>query len=87
MPRYLVERTLGDVTPADLEQISAKSTEIRLARYPQVEWEHSHVVRSDAGSVAICLYESPDRESVQGLVDEMGVPADRFFEIETDLVP
>jgi hypothetical protein len=87
MPRYLLERTVGDVTREDLDNIAAHSTEIRLARYPQIEWEHTHVVRTDAGLKAFCLYDSPDRESVLAHAGELGLPVERCFEVETDLSP
>jgi hypothetical protein len=87
MPRYLLERTVGDVTRDDLDRIAAHSTEIRLARFPQIEWEHTHVVRTADGLNAFCLYESPDSESVLAHAEALGLPVERFFEVETDLAP
>jgi hypothetical protein len=87
MPRYLLERTVGDVSRADLDAIAAHSTEIRLERFPQIEWEHTHVVRSDGVLKAFCVYESPDPESVLAHAAELGLPVERFFEVETDLAP
>jgi hypothetical protein len=49
MPRYLLERTLGDVTRADLDGIADHSTEIRLARFPEIEWEHVFATAAAAG--------------------------------------
>jgi Protein of unknown function (DUF4242) len=87
MPRYLLERTVGDVTREELDDIAAHSTEIRLERWPQIEWEHTHIVRTDAGLKAFCLYESPDSESVLAHAEALGLPVERFFEVETDLSP
>jgi hypothetical protein len=87
MARYLLERNVGDVTREDLDRIAALSTEIRLARFPQIEWEHTHVVRTDDGLKAFCVYESPDRESVLAHAAELGLPVERCFEVETDLAP
>ncbi|MCW3032722.1 MAG: hypothetical protein QOK19_983 [Solirubrobacteraceae bacterium] len=87
MPRYLLERTLGDVTRADLDDIAAHSTEIRLADFPQIEWEHTHVVRTDAGLKAFCVYESPDQDSVLAHAAALGLPVERCLEVETDLAP
>jgi hypothetical protein len=87
MPRYLLERNVGDVTREDLDAIAAHSTEIRLARVPQIEWEHTHVVRGDGGLKAFCIYESPDRESVLAHAEALGLPVERCFEVETDLAP
>src|ERR1700716_222733 len=87
MPRYLLERTVGDVTRDDLDRIAAHSTEIRLARFPPNRWEHTHVVRTDVGLKAFCVYESPDQESVLAHAAALGLPVERCFEVETDLVP
>ena len=87
MPRYLLERNVGDVTRDDLDRIAAHSTEIRLARFPQIEWEHTHVVRAEGGLTAFCVYESPDRETVLAHAEALGLPVERCFEVETDLVP
>ena len=87
MPRYLLERTVGDVTRKDLDRIAAHSTEIRITCFPQIEWEHTHIVRSDDGLKAFCVYASPDQESVLAHAAALGLPVERCFEVETDLTP
>jgi hypothetical protein len=87
MPRYFLERTVGDVTRPELDAIAARSQEIRAARYPQITWEHTHVVSTPEGLKAFCLYESPDADSVKQHAAELGLPMDRFYEVETDLEP
>jgi hypothetical protein len=87
MPRYLMERKVGDVSREELDRIAAYSTEIRLERFPQISWEHTHVVRGEDGLRAFCLYESPDAESVQAHAEALGLPVERFYEVETDLAP
>lgn len=87
MPRYLLERTVGDVSRAQLDVIAERSTEIRVQRFPQIAWEHTHVVRTDAGLKAFCLYESPDPDSVLAHAEALGLPVERFYEVETDLSP
>jgi hypothetical protein len=87
MPRYFLERTVGEVTRPELDAIAARSQEIRAARYPQITWEHTHVVSTPEGLKAFCLYESPDADSVKRHAAELGLPMDRFYEVETDLEP
>ena len=87
MPRYFLERTVGEVTRPELDAIAARSQEIRAARYPQITWEHTHVVSTPEGLKAFCLYESPDADSVKQHAAELGLPMDRFYEVETDLEP
>jgi hypothetical protein len=83
----MLERTVGNVSREELDRIAAYSTEIRLERFPEVEWEHTHIVRSGDGLKAICLYESPDRESVLAHAEALGLPVERCLEVETDLAP
>jgi hypothetical protein len=87
MPRYFMERTVGDVTREDLDDVAARSLRIREERFPQIAWEHTHVVRYPEGLKAFCIYESPDAESVRAHAEAVGLPAERLFEIETDLEP
>ncbi|MCU1617940.1 MAG: hypothetical protein JWO98_5480 [Frankiales bacterium] len=87
MPRYFLERTVGDVTRAELDAIAARSQEIRTARYAQITWEHTHVVSTPEGLKAFCLYRSPDADSVKQHAAELGLPMDHFYEVETDLEP
>lgn len=82
-----MERTVGDVTRDGLDRIAARSTQIREERFPQITWEHTHVVRTPDGLKAFCLYESPDAESVRAHARALGLPVERFFEVETDLEP
>jgi hypothetical protein len=87
MPRYLMERTVGDVTREELDRIAARSQQIRAERFPEITWEHSHVVRTPEGLKAVCLYEAPNAESVKAHAAALGLPVERFYEVETDLVP
>jgi hypothetical protein len=87
MPRFFLERTVGDVTREELDAIAERSQEIRAQRFPQITWEHTHVVRSPDGLKAFCLYDSPDAESVKEHAAALGLPLERFYEVETDLSP
>ena len=87
MPRYFMERTVGDATREQLNQIADRSQQIREERFPEITWEHTHVVRSPQGLKAFCLYESPNPESVKAHAEALGLPVERFYEVETDLSP
>jgi hypothetical protein len=45
------------------------------------------VVRAEDGLRAFCLYESPDPDSVKDHAEALGLPVERFYEVETDLAP
>ena len=43
---------------------TVQSDRIALERYPDITWEHSHVVVDDGGAIrTYCVYEAPSEES------------------------
>lgn len=87
MPRYLMERIVGDVTREELDQIAERSQKIRAERFPEITWDHTHVARTPGGLTAFCVYESPNPDSVKAHAKALGLPVERFYEVETDLSP
>jgi len=88
MPRYLVHRALGDVTAAELDAAAERSRAVRRAQFPEIEWEHSHVVRTgDGGLVSYCVYAAPTPQHVRDHAAAAGLPADDVQEIARDLHP
>jgi hypothetical protein len=87
MPRYLVERRLGAISDAELQDAAQTSQRIRERDFPAVGWEHSHVVRADGQLVSYCVYEAPDTQSVRDHAAAAGLPVDRVLEIHADLRP
>jgi hypothetical protein len=87
MPRYLVERTLGAVSPQEFDAAAEHSTQVREERYPEITWQHTHVVSSPEGVKAFCVYESSDADSLRRYSAEAGLPVDRIHEVTADLVP
>lgn len=88
MPRYLVRRTLGKITDAELDRAAEHSTEVREAQFPEIAWEHSHVVLADdGGRTSYCVYAAPSVQHVRDHAAAAGLPADEVQEIERDLHP
>ena len=87
MPRYLIRRVLGDVNDAELEAAADVSRHVRSEHFPDIEWEHSHVVRTPEGLVSYCVYAAPDAERVRDHAAAAGLPADEVREIVVDLLP
>jgi hypothetical protein len=86
MPRFLIHRTLGDVSSEELEAAAENSRRVRAEQFPEIEWEHSHVVRADGGLVSYCVYAAPTADMVRDHAAAAGLPADDVQEIELDLV-
>lgn len=87
MPRYLIERPLGDITMEELERAADYSTEVRLEQFPEMGHEHTHVVRAENGFTAFCVYSADGPDAVRAHAEASGLPIERILEIETDLEP
>ena len=86
MPRYLVVRRF-DVAEDEMPEVGKRSRKTIEEGYPEITWEHTHVVRTPEGFKAFCVYESPDPDSVKNHAAALGLPVERFYEVETDLSP
>jgi hypothetical protein len=65
MPRYLIVRHF-DVDEAQMPPIARRSRELVDGEFPEITWEHSHVVVDDEGFVqTYCVYEAPNEEMVR----------------------
>jgi Nickel responsive protein SCO4226-like len=88
MPRYLVERTFF-VTAQEIQEISRRSKQIAVERFPELSWEHSHVVVDEQGNVrTFCVYEAPDEATIRRHAESLGQHRiDRMHEIAGDVTP
>ena len=64
MPRYLIIRSF-DVAEDQMPFIGRRSRVLTEDDFPEITWEHSHVVVDDQGLVhTYCVYEAPGEEMV-----------------------
>ena len=88
MPRFLIERTYT-VEPDQLPTVATRSKAIGHHRFPEIVWEHSHVVIDSEGTPkSYCVYEAP----TEGMVREHSkLLGDHFiehiYEIAGDVSP
>jgi Protein of unknown function (DUF4242) len=88
MPRFLIERSYTvdmDTVPA----VATRSKSIGHYHYPEIVWDHSHVVVGPDGTPkSFCIYEAPSEEMVREHADRFGdhtVVA--IYEIAGDVTP
>ena len=86
MPRYVIQRTLGHVSDADLDAAADNSRRVREASFPDITWEHSHVVHTADGLKSYCVYDAPSEQMVRDHAAASGLPADDVEEIKLDIV-
>jgi hypothetical protein len=88
VPRYLVVRTF-DVGEEEMPEVGRRSNEVIEGGYPQIIWEHSHVVVNEDGKVmTYCVYEAPDEDTVRNHAQDLGRhTVDAVHEIAGDVTP
>ena len=88
MTRYLVVRKF-DVGEQDMPEVGRRSREVIETGYPQIVWEHSHIVVGDDGVVmTYCVYEAPDEDVVRRHSEKLGWHRiDGIYEIAGDVTP
>jgi uncharacterized protein DUF4242 len=73
MTRFLVERHF-QVGEADMPDVGRKSRRTIENEFPEITWEHSHVVIDREGAVkTYCVYAAPNEEIVRRHGDELGL--------------
>jgi len=84
----LVVRTF-DVGEEEMPEVGRRSNEVIEGGYPQIVWEHSHVVVNEDGKVmTYCVYEAPDEETVRDHAVDLGRhTVDAVHEIAGDVTP
>jgi hypothetical protein len=88
MPRYLIERSFF-VTEEEMQEIGRRSREIARDKFPEITWEHSHVVVDEQGNVkTFCMYSAPDKETVRQHAELLGEHrVERINEVAGDVTP
>lgn len=72
MPRYLIERRFH-VAESEMPNVGRRSKRIAAEHFPEITWEHSHVVVDDSGAVTtFCVYGAPDEETLRQHAHELG---------------
>ena len=88
MPRYLVERTISEETQEDLDGFGSDMKRAAAANFPEIHWEHSHVVTDESGLKTFCIYEAPHEDMVRQHAALVGGHViGRMYEIAADVTP
>jgi hypothetical protein len=72
MPRYIIERKY-EVDEAQVPTVARRSKQIATEQFPDIIWEHSHVVVDKDGTPkSFCIYDAPDEDTVRRHADMLG---------------
>ena len=86
MPKFVIEREipgLGNLSDAELREISGKSVSILKDMGPQIQWLHSYVT----GDKLYCVYLAPDEATVKEHAKRGGFPANRVSAVRRLIDP
>src|SRR5258708_3534181 len=76
MPKFVIEREVpgaGNLSDAQLREISQKSVKVLTEMGPHIQWLHSYVT----GNKVYCVYLAPDEATIQEHARRVGLPANR----------
>ncbi|HEV7523071.1 MAG TPA: DUF4242 domain-containing protein [Candidatus Angelobacter sp.] len=76
MPKYVIEREVegaGNLTDAQLREISQKSVNVLKEMGPEIQWLHSYVT----GDKVYCVYLAADEATIKEHAKRVGLPANR----------
>jgi ligand-binding SRPBCC domain-containing protein len=88
MPRYLIIRSF-DVAEDQMPFIGRRSRVLTEEEFPEITWEHSHVVVDNDGVVrTFCVYAAPSEEIIRMHGQKLGRhTVDGVYEIAGDVTP
>jgi hypothetical protein len=88
MSRYLIVRSF-QVGEDQMPAVGRRSREIVEDSFPEITWEHSHVVVDDEGAVSTyCVYDAPNEDVVRAHSRELGLHTIvDLLEIAGDVTP
>ena len=84
----MVVRTF-DVGEEQMPSVGRESRQLTEEQFPEIVWEHSHVVVDDDGRVVTyCVYDAPDEETVREHSKMLGEHTiEGLHEIAGDVTP
>ena len=86
MPKFVIEREVpgaGNLTDAQLRELSQKSLNILKAMGPEIQWLHSYVT----GDKVYCVYLAANETIIQEHARRVGIPANRVSAVRRLLDP
>jgi uncharacterized protein DUF4242 len=84
MPRYIIERTVGQLSREELDAAGRKSNQV-LAHMPDVVWIKSYV--SELEGKIYCEYDAPNPEAILEHARQAGLPVDRISRVALEISP
>ena len=84
MPRYIIERNVGQLTREEIEDAGRKSNQV-LAGMPGVVWIKSYI--SETEGKIYCEYDAPNPEAILEHARRAGARVDKITEVTMQISP
>ncbi len=86
MPKFVIEREVpgaGNMSEAELQEVSRKSVNVLKAMGPDIQWLHSYVT----GDKVYCVYLAHDEVTIREHARRAGLPANRISAVRRLIDP
>jgi cell division inhibitor SulA len=86
MPKFVIEREVpgvGNLSDAQLREISQKSVSVLRELGTQIQWLHSYIT----GDKVYCVYLAPDEATIREHARRTGLPANRVSAVRRLIDP
>jgi len=86
MPKFVIEPEIpgaGNLSEAQLREISQKSVSVLKEMGPGIQWLHSYIT----GDKVYCVYLAPDEAIIQQHARRVGIPANRVSAVRRLIDP
>jgi hypothetical protein len=88
MPRYVIERVYDEAVRDDMASVGVRTNKIATEQFPDITWEHSHVVSDESEIKSFCVYEAPNADRLREHGKELGQHViTHIYEVAADVTP
>ena len=84
MPRYIIERNVGKISPAELDAAARRSV-AAISQMNGVVWIKSYV--SHAEGKIYCEYDAPNEDAIREHARRAGLAVDKISEVSLEISP
>jgi uncharacterized protein DUF4242 len=86
VPKFVIEREIpgaGDLSDAQVREISQKSVNVLMGMGPAIRWLHSYIT----GDKVYCVYLASDETAIREHARRVGIPANRVSAVRRLIDP
>ena len=88
MQTYAIRRKNAWTSPAEVEQVAARSKQVADEDFPtEVRWIRSYVIAEEDGTLgSVCIYQAVSQVAIGQHAQRVGMPADEIWTVADTVV-